>query len=123
LSAARSAASFRCFVRAATRRWASTRRRPTKRHYRRVEFEEAELVQDVDAVVASTSLHHVADSADVLDRITTTAAETVDAGLYDMKHESRFVVTDTYDTGPECLEIVGWLARHTCAVLRRLDAP
>ena len=80
-------------------------------------------MQDVDAVVASTSLHHVADSADVLDRITTTAAETVDAGLYDMKHESRFVVTDTYDTGPECLEIVGRLARHTCAVLRRLDAP
>jgi hypothetical protein len=44
---------------------------PTKRHYRRVEFEEAELVQDVDAVVVSTSLHHVADPADVLDRITT----------------------------------------------------
>ena len=36
-------------------------------------------------------------------------AETIHAGLYALQHESRFVVTDTYDTGPECLEIVaGW---------------
>jgi SAM-dependent methyltransferase len=45
---------------------------PDGEHYRRVEFERAELVRDVDAVVASTSLHHVADPAEVLDRITTT---------------------------------------------------
>jgi SAM-dependent methyltransferase len=47
---------------------------PDEEHYRRVEFERAELVQDLDAVVASTSLHHVADPAEVLDRITTTLA-------------------------------------------------
>jgi hypothetical protein len=36
-------------------------------------------------------------------------AETIHAGLYRLQHESRFVVTDTYDTGAECLEIVaGW---------------
>jgi len=36
-------------------------------------------------------------------------AETIGAGLYELPHESRFVVTDTYDNGPECLEIVrGW---------------
>ena len=33
-------------------------------------------------------------------------AETIHAGLYALQHESRFVVTDTYDIGPECLEIV-----------------
>jgi SAM-dependent methyltransferase len=45
---------------------------PDDEHYRRVEFERAELVHDVDAVVASTSLHHVADPAEVLDRVATT---------------------------------------------------
>jgi hypothetical protein len=34
-------------------------------------------------------------------------AETISAGLYELQHESRFVVTDTYDSGLECLEIVG----------------
>lgn len=34
-------------------------------------------------------------------------AETNAAGLYELQHEQRFVVTDTYDNGPECLEIVG----------------
>jgi SAM-dependent methyltransferase len=47
---------------------------PDDEHYRRVEFEQAELAQDVDVVVASTSLHHVADPAKVLDRIGTTLA-------------------------------------------------
>jgi SAM-dependent methyltransferase len=47
---------------------------PDDEHYRRIAFEQAELAQGVDAVVASTSLHHVADAAEVLDRITTTLA-------------------------------------------------
>jgi SAM-dependent methyltransferase len=38
--------------------------------YRQAEFEHAELPGTVDALVASTSLHHVADPAEVLDRIT-----------------------------------------------------
>jgi hypothetical protein len=33
-------------------------------------------------------------------------AETLAAGLYDMRHETRFIVTDTFDDGPECLETV-----------------
>jgi SAM-dependent methyltransferase len=37
--------------------------------YRRLEFERAELPPDVDAVVASVSLHHVADPGEVLDRV------------------------------------------------------
>jgi SAM-dependent methyltransferase len=47
---------------------------PDGDHYRRVTFELAELVQDADAVVASTSLHHVAEPAEVLDRVATTLA-------------------------------------------------
>jgi SAM-dependent methyltransferase len=47
---------------------------PDEERYRRIEFERAELGQAVDAVVASTSLHHVADPAEVLDRIATTLA-------------------------------------------------
>jgi hypothetical protein len=36
-------------------------------------------------------------------------AETIADGLYELQHESRFVVTDSYDNGPECLETVaGW---------------
>jgi SAM-dependent methyltransferase len=47
---------------------------PDGEHYRKVEFEAAELPPDVDAVVASTSLHHVADPAEVLDRVAATLA-------------------------------------------------
>jgi len=42
---------------------------PDEPQYRRVEFERADLPPEVDAVVASTSLHHVADPAHVLDRV------------------------------------------------------
>src|SRR6266566_6284074 len=45
---------------------------PDAAHYQRIEFERAELPRQVDAVVASTSLHHVADPAQVIDRITNT---------------------------------------------------
>jgi SAM-dependent methyltransferase len=37
--------------------------------YHRMEFEEYELPEPVDAVVACTSLHHVADPGGVLDRV------------------------------------------------------
>lgn len=42
---------------------------PNGSSYRRVEFERSELPDAVDAVVASVSLHHVADTGEVLDRI------------------------------------------------------
>jgi SAM-dependent methyltransferase len=42
---------------------------PDGAHYRQAEFEHAELSGQVDAVIASTSLHHVADPACVIDRI------------------------------------------------------
>jgi SAM-dependent methyltransferase len=44
---------------------------PDEAWYRRVEFERADL-PPVDAVVASTSLHHVADPPEVVDRIVET---------------------------------------------------
>jgi hypothetical protein len=49
-------------------------------------------------------------------------AQTIAGGLYELEHESRFVVTDTYDNGPECLEIVaGWRGtRVPPAVSQRL---
>jgi SAM-dependent methyltransferase len=42
--------------------------------YHRVEFEQADLSRHVDAVVASTSLHHVADPEAVMDQISDTLA-------------------------------------------------
>jgi hypothetical protein len=36
-------------------------------------------------------------------------AETVRSGLFDLRHEERFTVTDTFDDGRECVETVaGW---------------
>ncbi len=43
---------------------------------------------------------------DTIHAVDELVAETIHAGLYELRHESRFVVTDTYDNGPECLEIV-----------------
>jgi SAM-dependent methyltransferase len=42
---------------------------PEGTNYRRVEFERSELPRQVDAAVACTSLHHVADPGLVLDKI------------------------------------------------------
>src|SRR5207248_7142310 len=45
---------------------------PDDADYQPIEFERAELPHQFDAVIASTSLHHVADPAQVIDRITST---------------------------------------------------
>jgi SAM-dependent methyltransferase len=42
---------------------------PDEENYRRVEFENAQPFSDLDAVVASTSLHHVADPEEVIERV------------------------------------------------------
>jgi SAM-dependent methyltransferase len=42
---------------------------PEGDHYRRVEFERSELSGQLEGVVACTSLHHVADPGEVLDKI------------------------------------------------------
>jgi SAM-dependent methyltransferase len=45
---------------------------PEGAEYHRVEFEQAELPAEAEALVASVSLHHVADPAEVLDRVAAT---------------------------------------------------
>ena len=55
-------------------------------------------------------------------------AETVRGGLFELQHEQRFVVTDSYDDGPECAETVsGWagtrLSRTLAAKLARAAGP
>jgi SAM-dependent methyltransferase len=47
---------------------------PDEAGYHRVEFEQADLSAEADAVVASASLHHVGDPAEVLDRVADTLA-------------------------------------------------
>jgi SAM-dependent methyltransferase len=47
---------------------------PDEAGYRRVAFEQVEPRGDVDAVVASASLHHVADPVEIADRIARTLA-------------------------------------------------
>ena len=51
-------------------------------------------------------------------------AQTIAGGLYELQHESRFVVTDTYDNGPECLDTVSnWSGtRVPSETTRRLAA-
>jgi len=49
------------------------------------------------------------DWSDTIQAIDELMAETIADGLYELQHESRFVVTDSFDSGPECLETVaGW---------------
>jgi hypothetical protein len=64
------------------------------------------------------------DWLDTIHAVDERFAETIAAGLYELEHESSFVVTDTYDTGPECLNIVsGWRGTRVSPVLsKRLAA-
>ena len=43
---------------------------------------------------------------DTIQAVDELVAETIRIGLYKLQHESRLVVTDTFDDGPECVEIV-----------------
>jgi SAM-dependent methyltransferase len=49
-------------------------RAPERERYQGVEFERAAVPRPLDAIVASTSLHHVSDPAEVIDRIAATLA-------------------------------------------------
>jgi hypothetical protein len=56
--------------------------------------------------LGSLDLHEWLDTIHAVDE---RAAETIAAGLYELEHESWFIVTDSFHSGPECLEIVsGW---------------
>jgi hypothetical protein len=56
--------------------------------------------------LGSLDMHEWLDTIQAIDE---RFAETTAAGLYELEHESWFVVADTYDNGPECLDTVsGW---------------
>jgi hypothetical protein len=58
------------------------------------------------------------DWLDTIQAVDELVADTISAGLYKAQHESGFVVTDTYDNGSECLEIVGgWRGTHVSRTL------
>jgi len=71
--------------------------------------------------LGSLDMHDWLDTIHAVDERFT---ETIAAGLYELDHESSFVVTDTYDNGPECLNIVsGWRGTRVSRVLsKRLAA-
>ena len=53
--------------------------------------------------LGSLDMHEWLDTIHAVDERT---AETIAAGLYELEHESWFVVTDSYDSGPECRDTV-----------------
>ena len=53
--------------------------------------------------LGSLDMHEWLDTIHAVDE---RFAETSAAGLYELEHESWFVVTDTFDNGPECLDTV-----------------
>ena len=64
------------------------------------------------------------DWLDTIQAVEKLVSETIADGLYELQHESRFVITDSFDHGPECLEIVsGWQGtRVPASVSARLAA-
>ena len=69
----------------------------------------------------SLDMHEWLDTIHAVDERTD---ETIAAGLYELEHESRFIVSDSFDNGPECLNIVsGWRGtRVSPRVSQRLAA-
>jgi hypothetical protein len=49
------------------------------------------------------------DWHDTIQAVDELVASTITDGLFELQHESRFVVTDSFANGPECLETLrGW---------------
>jgi hypothetical protein len=59
-----------------------------------------------------------------IDAVDALLARSVDAGVFSIEDERRFVVTDSWDSGPECAETVaGWQGtRLPDALARRIVA-
>ena len=64
------------------------------------------------------------DWLDTIHAVDERFGEAIAVGLYELEHQSWFVVTDTYEDGPECLETVsGWRGtRVPSGVAQRLAA-
>lgn len=87
-------------------------RAPDGAHYEQTAFEHAELPEPVDAVVASTSLHHVADPEEIADRI---ASVLVGAGtliVVEWAWEDFDEKTARWGFSRLAGDDGGWLVRH-----------
>jgi hypothetical protein len=63
----------------------------------------------VDAEGAELGSLDMRDWAGTIRAVDELFEETIAAGLYELRHEERFVVADSFDDGPECLATVaGW---------------
>jgi len=58
----------------------------------------------VDGVTVGTL--DLRDWYETIQAVDELVAETIAGGLFELQHESRFVVTDSFADGPECLETV-----------------
>ncbi len=82
--------------------------------YRRTEFEQHDLKERVDAIVACTSLHHVADLDDVLDRVAAALAPTGVVVVVEWAHERFDEATARwcFERLPPAQDDGGWLHGH-----------
>ncbi len=86
---------------------------PEGDRYRQIEFEQSDVAEPVDAVIASTSLHHVREPGDVLDKAAN--ALTADGRVIVVEWDwqrfdeqtARWCFERLTQTGPE-----GWLHRR-----------
>ena len=63
------------------------------------------------------------DWLDTIHAVDERFAETIAGGLYELQHESRFVVTDGYENGRECLDsVTGWRGTRVPPELAQLLA-
>ena len=85
---------------------------PDGEGYLQVEFEQCELDLNVDAAVASVSLHHFAEPAEVLDRVTTILAPGGTLVVIEWASEDFDEVTATWCFQRLAPGEAGWLHRR-----------
>lgn len=57
-----------------------------------------------DVRLGTLDMREWVDTVEAVDRI---VVETIDAGLFALEHEQRFLVADTYDSGADLVRTVG----------------
>lgn len=85
---------------------------PDGAHYQQMEFERAELPRHLDAVVACTSLHHIADPATVIDRIVSTLSSRGTVVVIEWAWEEFDTQTAEWCFSRLSDGEEGWLRRH-----------
>jgi SAM-dependent methyltransferase len=90
---------------------------PAGEEYRRVEFEHVEPFRDVDAIVASASLHHVADPVVAVEHLTTMLARRGTCVVVEWDWEAFDEPTAAWCFDRLAPGAEGWLRRHRDAWL------